>query len=328
MFLQANKKLLVGTAIVAFMWLVVYYGFAQKKWSDAASAAGEAELARTGWDALYEPRKGMMEKAKAELELDESNRKLKENFTQLKTIEFGNETLLKNYTESAAGSEDHKNYFIKLRKNIMDKAQGIIKVMPPELGFVSRNLDEPVSLNLMRLAMMDRFLTACTEASLNNKSRILKISYGVPLAIELPESAGDDKSGERSSVSYSDDPPRPAKKDALSAAEKSVQPARLIQFPIQITIEAPERVVAQMLFEVQRPTDAIHGYFCLHGMRIVVQNNSVSTGMVEAEFILSALMNDELVGKMAIQWQKKDKEDGRRDSGREGDDGFGGVPDR
>lgn len=321
MFLQANKKLLAGAAVAVVVWLVVYYGFVQSKWSDASKVALDVGNAREAWDLLYKKKDDMMPRPDAERQIEESNRKLKNNLAQLRNMEFGTESLLKTYTESTAGAEDHKNYVIKLRTNLVGRAREMgVKMTPPELGFVSKNADEPPSLNLIRLAMMDRFLSACGEAALANKVRIVKIAYGNPSAIALPETA--DKSGDKSDINY-DDPPKAGKKGAAAAPEKAALD-RLIQFPLQITIDAPEPNIGQLLFEVQRPTDLTHSYFCLRGMRIIVHENSLSSGTVQAEFALSALLNEELAAKLGIQWQKRDKEHG---TGRSSDE-FGDMPDR
>jgi hypothetical protein len=328
MFLQANKKLLAGAVAAVVVWLIVYYGFIQSKWAESSTAALDAAKERERWDELYKGKEEMMPKPDAERAIDESNRKLKDNFQVLKNIEFGNEALLKTYTEATAGAEDHKNYVIKLRTNLVARAKDLgIRLTPPDLGFVSKNSDDPVSVNLIRLAMMDRFFNACSEAGIQNKARIVKISYGNPSAIALPESAADPKADR--DANFTDEPaPKPGKKGAApAAAEKTATLDRLVQFPLMITLEAPEPSIGQMLFEVQRPTDLSHSYFCLRGLRIVVHDTNVSSGTVQAEFMLSALLNEDLAGKLAIQWQKKDKDD-RRSSGRSSDDGFGDVPDR
>jgi hypothetical protein len=324
MFLQSNKKLLIGAAATLAVWLIVYYGFIQSKWTAADDARTETKAAKDAWDELYKAKDDMVPKPDAEKAIDESNRKIRDNMVLLRTIEFGNEMLLKTYTESTAGSEDHKNYVIKLRKTLVDRTQSMgIKVTPPDLGFVSKNADEPVSVNLIRLAMMDRFLTNCADAGLNNKARVTKISYGNPSAIALPESAAD----ARTDASFSEEAPRAGKKGAAAPAEKPVASDRLVQFPLIISLELPEPAVGQLLYEIQKPTsDGLHSYFSLRGIRIVVHDNSISTGLVEAELIVSALLNEEICTKLAIQWQRKDKDD--RKGSRTSDEGYGDIPDR
>jgi hypothetical protein len=209
----------------------------------------------------------------------------------------------------------------------MDHAQSIgVKITPQDLGFVSKVADDPVSINLIRLAMIDHFLNNCFDAALNSKARILKINYGNPSAIAQPESPADAK-GDRADASFNDDAPRSGKKGAAAPAEKPAASDRLIQFPLIISLELPEPAAGQLLNEVQKPTiDAMHSYLSLRGIRIIVHDNSAASGLVETELIISALLSEETCTKMAIQWQRKDKED--RKGSRTSDDPYGDLPDR
>jgi hypothetical protein len=153
---------------------------------------------------------------------------------------------------------------------------------------------------LFRLAVVDRLLLACKES---NIQKVTKIRYEAPSVIAPPEIKGDPKDP-KSDAKF--DPKGDSKKDAKNAATAEIQD-KLIQFPVRITLVGPERAVAQLLFEVQKPTaDSIHGYFCLNSVKVEI-NDTVS-GTVKATLGVSALLSETLVNAMQIKLKSADED--------------------
>ena len=307
MFFLQNKKLILGAAAALALWLVVVFGFVQSNWSGQAQKKKETEENREHWDVYFTAKPGdkMLPTPEAEEAIVDSNKKLEENLIQLRRIEFGAPETLKTYTEATAGTGDHKNYFVSLRKTLEDKSntQYNLKV-PTELDLVAK-ADDPVSLNLIRLAMLDRLLVSCRDA---NVQRVTKIKYDAPWAIPLPEAAAP-AGGKDPKAEAKFDP----KGGGVGGAKANAEPsgpavARLVQFPIHITLIGAERTVAQLLFEVQKPTlDNAHGYFCLTSLRVEV--NDTASGTVKATLGLSALLNETTVNTMQIKLKNENASD-------------------
>ena len=297
MFFHENKKLILGAAVGLGIWLCIVFMAINSNWALQAQKLKDTESARQNWDGYFTPKAGQKQlpKKDAENEIELSNAKLRENLHVLQHIEFGNVDSLKQFEEAAAGSGDKKSYFIQQRTMVEQKSitQWYLKV-PPDLDMVSR-ADDPVSLNLVRLALVDRFLLSAKEAGIQ---RVVKIKYDTPTVIEPPEIKADTNSKDKDAKEAKYDPKGDTKKGGKPAPAAEVQ-EKLMQFPIRVTVVGPERAVAQLLFEVQRQTDSSHGYFCINSVRVEI--NDAATGTVKATLGLSALLTDKNANDMQIK---------------------------
>lgn len=298
MFFHENKKLILGAAVGLGIWLCVVFMGINSNWAVQAQKLKETETARQNWDGYFIAKTGpkQMPKKDAENEIELSNAKLKQNLGVLQHLEFGTPDTLRTFQEAAAGSGDKKSYFIQQRTLVEQKAttQWHLKV-PPDLDMVSR-ADDPVSLNLMRLALVDKFLLSCQEA---NIQRVTKIKYDTPTVIEPPEIKADPNSKDKDAKEAKYDPKTDASKKGGKPAPAPEAQDKLIQFPIRVTVIGPERAVAQLLFEVQKQTVHIHGYFCINSVRVEI--NDAATGTVRGTLALSGLLSEKQANDMQIK---------------------------
>jgi len=192
---------------------------------------------------------------------------------------------LQKYTEAAAGTGDHNNYFTTLQKQMRDTAKNANITVPPDLGFSEKILsDDPVALNLLRLAITDRLLTACKDA-------------GVPQIVQMRFEPGRMIPWPFEEEAQADPKKKPGK-DSKDNAQPKIPVDRLVQFPIRILISAPERNLSQFLFELQRPSDNTHGYFVIRGFHVSVR--TAGSGRVESAVALAALLNEKTLSSMGI----------------------------
>ena len=292
MFFYENKKMILGAAAGLGLWLCIVFMSINSNWSLQAQKLKETETARQNWDGYFTPKAGQIQlpKADAEKEIELSNAKLRQNLGVLAHIEFGTPDTLKPYQEAAAGSGDKKSYFIQQRTNVEAKSNGQWNLkVPPDLDMVSR-ADDPVSLNLMRLALVDKFLLAAKEAGIQ---RVMKIKYETPTIIEAPELKAEPKDSKEAKY----DPKADAKKGGKAPPPEAQD--RLIQFPIRVTVVGPERTVAQLLYEVQKQSDNVHGYFCINSVRVEI--NDAASGTVKGTLGLSGLLSEKMANDMQIK---------------------------
>jgi hypothetical protein len=307
MFFNENKKLILGAVAGFAIWMVVVFMFIQSNWSLQAQKQRETEENKKNWDGYFTAKSGekLLPKTEAEAAIKDSNDKLATNLEQLRNIEFGTAQLLRAYSEAAAGSGDKKSFFISLRSQLEQKSntQWFIKV-PADLDLVSR-AEDPVSLNLLRLAIVDHFLADCKASYIQ---RVTKIKYEMPSVIQPPERSD----AKEAKFDSKDDAAAPKKsgKGAPAAPAPEAQ-EKLIQFPVRITVIGPERTVAQLLFEVQKPVMNLgQGYFCLHSVKVEI--NDAATGTVRATLGIAALLTEKVVNELQIKLKSASGDDDHR----------------
>ena len=306
MFFHENKTLIFGALAAVAIWLFIVFGLIRGNWAAQVQKQSETETNKSQWDAYYtsKPTEKMLPKPEAESAIADSNSKLQENLVQLKKIEFGTTQSLATYSEAAAGTGDKNNYFQSLRRTLGEKVEKTYNIkVPTELDLVARS-DDPVSLNLMRLAMLDRFFLSCRDA---NIQRVLKITYDPATAIPIPEMPADPKNPKDVSFTHRDDAPPKKNSKTDAAPPPAAGFDKLVQFPIHVTVVGPERTVAQLLYEVQKPSvDNVHSYFCLNSVKVEI--NDTATGTVKATLGVSALLNEDTVNKLQIRLKTSDEE--------------------
>lgn len=329
MFFEKNKNLLIATGAVALLWIILYYVMISPNWDEAGKSVTAAAEKRLAWetathadrerkDAKDEKRTNDFKpRADAEKELNRSSEQTEIKFKELRRIEFGTRDTLKPYSIAAVGkSGDTKNLLNEKLKQTKDRANSILKVKIEAEKLAARFGDESASdaLNLLRLALMDRFLSACKEVKdVNTKEsrieEIVAVDYQEPKPIPVPEDEkakekekdGDDESTENKK-------PKGKGKDKDKNADKPEGIDRLVQIPMKVLVRAPERYVNQLLYELGLPTPSEQvgedrrGYFCVRGFHISVSNNTGSTGekLVEMSVGVSALLRESEVKALGI----------------------------
>jgi hypothetical protein len=295
MFKQ-DKKLIFGVLVAVGIFAAVHVIWVQRNWAEAARLLEVTKEQKEKWDKYYKPGDGMIPKPQALKALNESNNRLQQQLETLKGIEFGNVNSLHAFSESAAGTGDKKSYLLAQITKIQTKGKDANIGIPDSLGFSEKNREEPVALNLLRLAMVDRLLMACKES---NVALVAGIRYETPRFIAWPfETAEPDQ-------------PESKKKSGKEPAPKTDGVQKLVQFPMRVTLSAPERALSQLLYELQRPTDDLRGYFCIRGFHVTVK--SAESGRVDASIAVSALLNEKTVTEIGIQVKVQDDRRGPRD---------------
>ena len=303
MFIKQNKILLVGAAGCVVLWLCIYLFVVQKNWSAAAASTHDAEEKQRVWEKNFE---NGMSRPQAELELASYNDKLKKSFEEIKKIELGTSAVLHLYTVEAAGSGDPKNYLDKLRKLTISKAGDNPAVtlkteLKKEMDIIENITAEgasDVATDLMRVAIVERLLTVCKESGV---PWIKRIQHRPPAIVPRQEENQGDESEKEA----------PKKKPVAEKRD------RLVQFPLRVVCTAPERVLARLLFGLQRRSDDTHGYFCIRGFQVAVKDTA--SGMVDATFSLSVFLNEKYVRELKIPLAHDADEDGKKPEGKEYD---------
>ena len=297
-----NKGLFLGAAGCVIVWLAVYYMMVQQRWTEAADLQREAEAKQTEWKKNFQ--KGIP-KPDAEKQIADYNDTLKKSFDELKKIEFGTPEVLKAYSVAAAKSGDPKNYLDTLRKQTVIRAGDsptlVLKSDRKDVGVIDilegqsdkDSIDVPTEL--IRLAMVDRFMTVCKESSVP----IIKRFQHRPISIlPRPDEGKDDEK---------DTPKDNSKKKGV--AEDA--PDRLVQMPMTVVCAAPERVVGTLLYNLQKRSDNTHGYFCIRSFQVLVKDTS--SGTVDIALTLCGLLNEKYVRselKIPLPQQAGDEERG------------------
>ncbi|HYF49470.1 MAG TPA: hypothetical protein VEJ63_08695 [Planctomycetota bacterium] len=293
-----NKLLLAGAVASVAAFVCAHLFFIQSNWAESARQLDTAKQNKDKWDNYFKAKSDekLVSKPEAEKAIRDSNSALQRKLDELKQIEFGTPDSLHAFSLAAAGNGDPKNYLQSSITTTKQRAKESLSIsVPLELGIGEKAAEEPVALNLFRLAMVDRFLTACKDA---NVPAITRLRYEAPVTIKLhdaPEEAVEDE----------DDAPKKkgAEKEEKKANPYEIEP--LVKFPMRAVITAPERAFSQLLFEVQKPTDAARGYFALRGFHVYVRD--ANSGMVEASIALEALLSTKTVNKLQIPVKEPDE---------------------
>ena len=305
---KQDKKLVLALLAAVGVFGATQLLVVRANFADAAKARDEANTQRQEWDKYFKPaEKSASEKwsarPDAEKALKESNVKLAQQFTELRKMELGSADQLHAFSEAAAGSGDHKSYMNKLLIQLAAKAKEFGVAVPSDMGFNEKVLEDPVSLNLLRMAILDRLLAACKEAAV---PQLASIRFEQPRPI-----ANDDGSD-----SGQPDPRRRPAKNSKDAKDAPPEPSadKLVQFPLRILISVPERNMGQLLCELQRPSDNTHGFFMIRGFHVAVR--TADTGRFDASLALSALLNEKTLATLGVQVKAPDE---RRNSFRDYD---------
>jgi hypothetical protein len=287
-----NKNIFIGMAMCVVMFAMTHLFMIQPNWVLMKTHLSATDENRLKWEKLYKVDGKLLPLPEAEKAIKESNAVMLNKLDELKKIEFGTEESLRSYSIKAAGSAgDYKNYFDAEKTRLRLRAKDAVVELPPELGIDATASDDPVPLNLFRLAMVDRLLVVCKDSGVN---QVTRLSHGMPSRIASKEPVSESADDER-------DPKNGKNKTekAVTATEADV----LVRFPMRVVLSAPERVFAQFLYDVQRPRDSTHGYFCIRGFHVYVRD--ANTGMVEASILFQGLLNQKTATKLGITLEKE-----------------------
>ena len=287
MFYRQNKKLIWSAAAVLALWLAVQWGWTGARWAEADETQRTAEEDEATWDKYFAPGPNMLRQDQAGQKLKSAYDDLHRTFEQLRKIELGTPEQLAVYTVAGAGSSDHNNYLATLRTRLAARAKDEFQVdvsSLPELGISDKAAEDPVSVNLIRLAAVERFLLACKEAKV---TRLTKIKYDPPHLLLTPDMLATE-------AGHKD-----GKAAAKSAPVDAPEIEKLVQFPMKVLLVAPESAFGQLLYELQRPSDGHCGYFEIRGFHVTVRD--AASGNLEAAVALSALLNEKDVAKLGIE---------------------------
>ena len=154
-----NKNLILGALAVLGIFLAVQFLVVQDNWAAAATKQTQAEAEREQWEKNFKSGEKLMPKPEAEAALAENKKQLLANLASLQKIEFGSKESLREYSENAAGTGDRKNYLATRRTTLLTRAKDSMHITAPsELGLGDKASEDPVALNLMRLAPVARYV--------------------------------------------------------------------------------------------------------------------------------------------------------------------------
>lgn len=292
--LTRNKGLFLGTVIAVTAWLIGYSVWVRSNWAATKAKLQAADETRAEWEKNFKNEAGLLPKNEAENALEENRKLLNANLQLLQKIELGSPQTLHPYSVAAAGAGDPKNYFDQLRIKIVNRATDTLRIpVPNGLGILGdKSGDDPVPVNLLRLAMVDTFLNACQKAGV---ARIAWIKHYTPRLI-LSEAEAEAAAAGSDDDSAPPPPPAPAKKGTPQKTPAGI--SRLIQFPMKISVQAPEQSFSQLLFELQQSSDNAHGYLCLRGFQVAAKDTS--SGMIDGVVAVAALLNENYVRELGI----------------------------
>jgi hypothetical protein len=298
MFFAQNKKLILGGAGVLAAWIGAYYWLVAGNWSAAQEEQANAQGKYDAWMAYYQDKdsKGakLLQKGEAKKKLEADNSVLNKNLVVLRKIELGTSDGLRIFTRAAAKGDDPKNYLDQVRGNIVARANNLRVAVPIDMGVLrDKSQDDPVQLNLLRLAVAESFINACHKSGI---ATIKKVQHYAPRLVTRD-------TGEEEAAEEADPPKADAKTDSGAS--------RLVLFPMKVTIECPEDSVGKLLFELQRPSDSSyapanwHGYLCVRGFQVALRQSG--SGVVEGVVAVSALLNEKFVRAEEIPVKGEDK---------------------
>ncbi|HEY3321145.1 MAG TPA: hypothetical protein VGP72_11815 [Planctomycetota bacterium] len=287
MFVKENKMLLLGTAGVVIAVLLVHMFWVNQNRLAADEKLKAAEENREKWEKNFKSGAGLLPRPAAEKAIQDSNLELKKKEDQLKNILFGTPDSLRSYTESAAGAGDKRMYLIKRRGDIFEHGKAIIA--QSDLGIVEKVAEDPIPLNLLRLAMVDTLITDCLAV---NRTMIRRIQYNQPRFL---------RRGDEDAEAPVETERKPAtKKDAAKVDSTE----RLVQIPMKVLITLPEAGIEKLLYEIQKPSNPVRGYLCLRGYHVAVR--SAGSGIVDLVIGVSALLNEGFIRDLKIPVKTED----------------------
>ncbi len=292
MFLKQNKFLLLGTVVLVAVFLGVHYGWVRDSWVEAAAKQDEAEKSRLEWEKNFKTADNVIPKLEAEKALDENNKSLKAGLATLQQIEFGTKETLQPYSEAAVGTGDKKNFLLTKQKMVFNDAKGLNVLCTSDLGLTDKVSDDPVALNLLRLAVIKSFLIDCSKSKVQ---RMIKVQYFAPKLVPYP--------GEDSEEAETEKKPAKGGKNDKDAGPPE-RSDRLVQFPVKVQVLGPEPAISKLLYEIQKPSEKSRGYLCPRGFHISVRQSG--TGNIEAVVGFTALLNEKLVRDLGIQVKEDD----------------------
>jgi len=297
--LLRNKHLFLGAAGALALWLIVYLASVRSNWSDYSAKLAEADAASTDWEKHYLVKAGLLPKKDAEKALDENGRLLSANLQTLQRIELGIPQWLHPFTIQAAGGGDPNNYLDQMIKKTQARSNDVLHIpVPNGLGIIGdRAGDDPVSVKLLRLFMADTFINACSKAGV---TRITWIKHYSPRMIFT-------EADEANQPEEGADPAPPAKKGA-SKAPAPIGASRIVQFPMKVSVQLPEKSMGKLLFELQQPSVQDHGYLCLRGFSVAAKDPG--SGLVDAAVAMSGLLNENYVREQGIVVKGEDDRPG------------------
>ncbi len=321
MFFEKNKNLLIGTGAVALLWVILYYVLVSPNWAEAQKSEETAETKRKAWvestDALAEKKAAekahrtnkFLTKAEAEKELDANSAQTELRMKELRKIEFGNHESLKPFSVAAAGAGGDANSLLNTRSK--EAIQRLKAIMPKDKDKIADDLfmksgDASVALSLLRLALIDRFLSACKEVKdVNTKEckieQLVQVEYYSPILIPVPPPEDEKKEKEEDDGEMK----KPAKhKKGEKDEEKPDETFNLVQIPMKVLVRGPERYINQLLLELAQPTpphqegDDKRGYFSIRGFHVTTRETLPNS--VELSVAVSALMQEREVKALKV----------------------------
>jgi hypothetical protein len=310
---QKNKLLLLASLAVLALWLLCHLFYISGNWAEAASRNEKADAQKELWEKNFSSGPGLMPKKQALDELAGNQKAITDNLKTLKQIEFGTADTLRGFSVGAGGAAvDEKSFLSKKRINLIERAKTLnIPILPAELsmGAGEKAEKDPVAINLLRLAMVDHFLTACQRAGI---SQIRKVDFSPPKLLRGQED--EEEGGGESSPSKGahDDKSQGKGKDAEKNKAAAAGGDKLVQFHMKVTVLAAEQAFGKLLFELQKPSEATRGYLCLRGFHVTVRDSG--SGRMEAALAVSALLSEKTLQDLKIQ--AKIEEEKRGPAGR------------
>ncbi|MEI6231579.1 MAG: hypothetical protein WCT04_00900 [Planctomycetota bacterium] len=343
MFFEKNKNLMIATGAVALLWVILFYTLVAPSWEQAQAAQEAAQAKRKAWEASTNAEKERKEakedkrknefkiRKEAEADLTRASEVIDVKSKELRKIEFGTKDSLRSFSVASVGKNgDTKNLLNEKLKQTKDRANAIVRVKLEAEKLSVRFGEDTTSdaLNLLRLAMVDRFLTACKDVKDPSTKdckieEIAGLDYYKPEIIQLPDAEKTkEKTSDEEEVAETKKPKAKGKdKDKEKDADKADEIERLVAIPMKVLVRAPERFMAQLLYELGQPTSGRpdgedrRGYFCVKGFHVSVSNASASTGekLLEMSVAVSALLRESEIKALGITL----KSDGRGSSRRE-----------
>lgn len=302
--MKKNKLLLGGAAGMLALWLGGYF-LISGNWATAAAQNQSADDERAKWAENFTPGPNLMPRKQAGDELLANQKAIGDNLKTLKQIEFGTLESLRAFSLLAAGTEDEKSFLSKKRNNLIQRAKGMnIPILQDDLtmGAEGKVEKDPVSVNLLRVAMVEHFLTACQRAGV---AQIRKVEFNPPRLLKGQEDEAEAESGKGSHNEKSK--AKESEKDKTAAAPAD----KLVQYHMRVTVLAPERAFGKLLFELQKPSDSSRGYLCLRGFQVAVRDSG--SGRMEAALAVSALLTEKVLQDLKVPFKADDE---KRSGGR------------
>ena len=266
-----NKKIILGALAAAVAWAALYqYVLVQPNWNDREMAVRNAEASIDTWQKFYKEKKDHLALPDATAQLVRREQVLEAAAKDLKQAEFTQDW--KDFTLAKAGSSDPNNYFLRLRSEVLAqaKADGLrLAAGLDDLGFRGKTLEEPVALNLARLFVLSRFLSAAKDARVAD---IQKVEFAKHRKVSME-------------------------------GTEDLPIERLYLVPLQVHFRATERDLAQLLHELQRPADLKRAYFAVRAFHIEVKD--LTSGVTECWVAAGALVTEGMAKQMKIDIQEE-----------------------